>query len=179
MAKVPKSRLVTGAANIDLALSMLPVAVANRIAKPALKTFASVLAQGMRKALPAATTPGHTNQNIKKVIGSAGVKKYAGRTLAAKAGVNVGKASRSVVRAFAPHAHLYAMGTLARVQNKTGRSTGTMPANPFVRVGARAVEARARNRMFETFRKRWAKEVPKLMQKAGVKKLKSAIGGIL
>lgn len=33
----------------------------------------------------------------------------------------------------APHAHLYEFGTGPRVQAKTGRSTGAMPARPFMR----------------------------------------------
>ncbi|OIQ32307.1 MAG: hypothetical protein BM562_05410 [Alphaproteobacteria bacterium MedPE-SWcel] len=33
----------------------------------------------------------------------------------------------------APHAHLYEFGTGPRVQTSTGRSTGAMPARPFLR----------------------------------------------
>lgn len=33
----------------------------------------------------------------------------------------------------APHAHLYEFGTGPRVQSTTGRSTGAMPARPFLR----------------------------------------------
>jgi len=47
----------------------------------------------------------------------------------------------------APHDHLVEYGTVARVQKKTGRATGVMPAHPFFRPAIDANLGRVQNQI--------------------------------
>lgn len=59
--------------------------------------------------------------------------------------LSTGRTLRWKVRSKAPHAHLYEYGTVERFHNRTGKSTGTMPAKPtFI-----PIAQRHRRRMFE------------------------------
>jgi HK97 gp10 family phage protein len=85
--------------------------------EPILLEAAYDLAEAMRAKAPQGPTG-----NLKKSIRARLLKQYAGHP-AAGAGVDRKKAS---------HAHLVEFGTVQRHQ-KSGKSTGTMPAKPFLR----------------------------------------------
>lgn len=131
--------IITGDKTIDDNLAKLGASVANKLARYALQAGISVISKAMRKAAPV----GPTGQ-LKRSIGSRVSKTSDG--FVAKAGVNVGKRTVKRKVRFAPHAHLFALGTQARyrqtiggkfayVRNPTREqlSTGTMPANSFIR----------------------------------------------
>ncbi|TNJ39251.1 hypothetical protein [Phaeobacter sp. B1627] len=62
----------------------------------------------------------------------------------------------------APHAHLYEFGTGVRVQASTGRSTGAMPARPFLRPAWDAGQAV----MLATLRREVWAEIEKSVERA-------------
>ncbi|TDK51140.1 HK97-gp10 family putative phage morphogenesis protein [Antarcticimicrobium luteum] len=70
----------------------------------------------------------------------------------------------------APHAHLYEFGTVERIQTKTGKSVGVMPARPFLRP---AWDANAAGMLEVLKREVWA-EIEKATERARRKAAKAA-----
>jgi HK97 gp10 family phage protein len=99
----------------------------------------ALLRKSIRSEIPA------KDKAIKKSVGSK-VKINKKDGVVAKVGLNIGKKKG---RGYAPHAILYVAGTVPRVQKKTGRPTGRMPANPVVQKGVAAGEAQAKRGMTE------------------------------
>lgn len=153
---------LTGDKELEATLSRLADKAADRVARSALGAGLTVLVKAMRKAAPVGPT-GNLRRSIGRRLES---RKRSGR-LIAKAGVNVGKGAVRKGRT-APHSHLVAMGTQRRSRKRLGGqfagiadptpqqlSTGTMPANPFIR---RATES-SRSAVALAMRKRAEKKL--------------------
>lgn len=143
-------KLLTGDDELEAMLKHLADKSADRIAKAALGAGISAIAKELRKAAPVGPTG-----NMKASIGRRLEKARGKNKASAKAGLNVGKQTakkkqliqqKSGGRVLAPHAHLVALGTKERHRTKLGGrfagisepteeqlSTGSMPANDFVR----------------------------------------------
>lgn len=165
-------------------LTTLSLGGANRASRKAIRAGLRVLRDAMRQSAPV------KKGQLRKSIGVRFRKVRRGPNrgvIEAKAGLNVGKKPRKKSStpggedrpndAYAPHAHLVALGTRPRWQGvKYGRRsrttgefetdkdeltgnkikyTGIMPANPFVRWAAHRVEnsavAAVRRRFYEAF----------------------------
>lgn len=118
--------LLTGVKELDAELIRLK----NRgtgLAKKGFSKCMTLLVKDMRRR----AVKGQTGQ-LKKSIGKRFVKNRRSKEVTAKVGVNVAKKADDLKRAQAPHAHLVGLGTGPRT-TRAGKSTGTMPKNPFVR----------------------------------------------
>jgi hypothetical protein len=93
----------------------------------------TTLAKAIRREIPASA------KGIRKSIGSK-VKVSKSKGVEAKVGTNVGKKKG---KGHVPHASVYVLGSGERVQTKTGRPTGKMPANPVVKTGIAKSEKQA------------------------------------
>jgi hypothetical protein len=130
---------------------------------------------------------------LRASIGSRTVRiRASGGVITAKAGINVGKRPLGRSKNLAPHSHLVALGTKLRTRQRIGgkfrfleptpfhpheprsRSTGIMPANPFIRSASAAAAGSVRFTMRETIVKGIAKEVNRIGRKTG-----RAVGGVL
>jgi len=143
-------KFLTGDEELERMLKHLADRTADRIARSALGAGISAIAKDLRKAAPKGPTG-----NLKASIGRRMDKPRGKNAASAKAGLNVGKQTakkqaqiklRSGGRVMAPHAHLVSLGTKQRTRTRLGGryasiaeptgqqlSTGTMPANDFVR----------------------------------------------
>lgn len=124
--------VITGDRQLERALSRLADKSADRVASAAIRGGLRAIVLAAKKDAPVGPTG-----NLRKSIRSRFERsRYTGK-LSAKAGLNVGKRAKledgSRIGARAPHAHLVALGTKQRA-HKSGKSTGTMPANPFMRL---------------------------------------------
>lgn len=160
---------ITGDKELDAKLSVLKTSVANKLAKYSLQAMASKLSASIRKAAPKGPT-----KNLKASVGSR-VGKVTGGIVTAKVGLNVGKRTEKRRGRMAPHSHLVALGTVARFRKTIGGwygyiktpsqqqlSTGTMPANPFVKLAVTSGMSAARSAMTKNATKNLAKELAKL-----------------
>ena len=88
---------------------------------------------------------------------------------AAKEGSKVGKQKKTAAvmnkGRRAPHSHLVALGTVQRF-HKSGKSTGMMPANPFVKFASTGAESSVKNMMRERARRGIQKQTALAMGKA-------------
>ena len=166
---------LTGDKELEATLKNLADKEAYKIARSALGAGLSKMAAAIRRAAPVGPTG-----NLKANIGKRLEKGKRGGKIMAKAGVNVGKTKKTEKAAGksgrdrAPHAHLVALGTQRRarqaiggrfagIRNPTDQqlSTGTMPANPFVK---QAVQS-SKSSVTEAMQKRAAKALAKALQK--------------
>lgn len=139
---------------------------ANRLAKSVLAAGGTVAVKEIKKAAPHGTTG-----QEEKSIGKRTEKNTKGGIITEKVGIGVGKPRSG----YQPHVHLVALGTKPRfrrsiggrfsyIKNPTTRqlSTGTMPANPFVREAFNRSRSAAIAAMNKRFEKKLAEEVAKL-----------------
>jgi HK97 gp10 family phage protein len=177
-------RYLTGDDAIEAMLKDLAEKEADRIAKSVLGAGLTVISKQMRKDAPKGPTG-----NLKKSIGKRLERGKRGGNFTAKAGINVGKRKRSRadakgpetvsgvnVRPTAPHAHLVGLGTGPRRRRAIGGSyggrikdptpqqlsTGSMPANPFIREAYR----KSQGAMQAAMRKRAVKALERAAAKA-------------
>ena len=160
---------ITGDKKLDAMLAKLSDKVGQRLTKYAMKAGVSKLSAAIRKAAPVGPTG-----NLKKSVGSRVDEKSKG-IFEGKAGLNVGKNSPKRSGRSAPHSHLVALGTVARVRKTIGGrfgylrnptpqqlSTGTMPANSFVKTAAASAQGAVYAAMRKNFGRNLAKELSKL-----------------
>lgn len=150
---------VTGDRAIDAQLKAFEMRTYS-IVRPGLSKALTVLARAIRRNAPVGET-----RNLKKAIGKrlARSQRQGQTTITAKVGVNVGlrpSAGKPGGKQQAPHAHLVALGTGER-RRKSGGSTGTMPANPFVKTAISGATASARAALLEGIRKALARVLAK------------------
>jgi HK97 gp10 family phage protein len=173
---------VTGNEELDANLRELAGPAATRISKGALSAGVKVLAAAQRAKAPVGKTG-----NLKADIGSRNIKGASSRGFTGKAGIGVGKkrvgtlvnrgsnfkATAGITTA--RHGHLVGLGTKMRTRKKVGgkfagaqnKSTGKMPANPFIRTASQQARGAVINAMREKIRQGVAREVNKLSRKAG------------
>lgn len=154
-----KNATLTGVKEIDAVIRTLASKEGDKVAKAALSGGTSELAKGIKKEAPKGPT-----QNLKKSIKGRFDKSKGGKYITAKAGPNVAKQKQTADgmnrRGRAPHSHLVALGTKPRTRKRIGGkfaylkhptrqqlSTGVMPANPFVRLGAAKAQPKILPRM--------------------------------
>lgn len=136
-------KYITGDKALERRLVFLGDKAADRVARSAQGAKLTVINKAQKAAAPVGPTG-----NMKANVGKRNEKQKRTGIFEAKTGINVGKQSskkrRGVKRA--PHGHLVALGTKPRFRKALGGrfeyirkpsreqlSTGTMPANPFIR----------------------------------------------
>ena len=166
-------KILTGDKELEATLKELADKAADRVAKSALGAGLNVIRRAIKKAAPVGPTG-----NLKASIGKRLEKGKRGRAFTAKAGINVGRKTKKEkttgIMARAPHAHLVALGTqrrsrktlggkFANIVNPTSEqlSTGTMPANPFVKQAAASAQGAAAIAMRKQAAKALAREAAK------------------
>ena len=158
-------KVLTGDKELEKTLKELGDKAADRVAKSVLNAGLTPVVKEAKKRAPG---------SIKNAIGKRNTRDRKGQH-EAKAGIGVGKrksikkskgslarqkAIASNTSMNAPHAHLVALGTVARKRQRIGGkfsylnnpsdrqlSTGTMPANPFFRKAYEATKGTAAERM--------------------------------
>lgn len=130
MAKSFFESYVTGDAALDRKLEQLKEKTRKKFTRAALSKGGTLLVRSIKAEAPVGKT-----KKLKKSIGKSLKKVKSFKTgedfQGLRAGANVGKkAERS-----APHTHLNVLGTQERF-TKSGKSTGKMTANDFVKRGA-------------------------------------------
>ncbi len=157
-------KFLTGDDLIEKALGRLASdKVADRFAKSCLNAGLTVVAKSIKKAAP----QGASGQ-LKASIGKRLERNKKNGIVTAKTGVNVGKQKKGKERNVAPHSHLVALGTRARTRKSIGGrfsylknpteqqlSSGTMPANHFVKTAYNS----ARSAMTAAMQKRAMKKL--------------------
>ncbi|MDE2426783.1 MAG: HK97 gp10 family phage protein [Elusimicrobia bacterium] len=187
MAAPKVTAIVTGDADLDANLRALDDAMRTRIAKSAVNAGAKEIAKAERALAPV------RSGTLRSAISSRIVKGSSAKGVEAKAGINVGKRSAGRVvnqsthtkssgvkgLASAPHSHLVALGTRARVRQRIGgkfaylepsprsRSTGTMPANPFIKVASQTAQSSARFAIKQAIVKGVQREVNRFGKRTG------------
>lgn len=164
--------ILTGDKEIEATLTKLADKAADRVARNALGAGLTVVAKAMKQAAPVGKTG-----SVKASIGKRNEKKKRSGVMEAKAGVNVGKKTK-IKGKFAPHAHLVALGTKPRQRKRIGGrfsyltnptpqqlSTGTMPANSFVRMAYESSRSAARTAMTVAAKRSLGREVAKARKK--------------
>jgi HK97 gp10 family phage protein len=164
--------ILTGDKEIENTLTKLADKAADRVARNALGAGLTVVAKAMKQAAPVGKTGA-----VKASIGKRNEKKKRTGVMEAKAGINVGKKTKQKGR-FAPHAHLVALGTKPRQRKRIGGrfsylknptpqqlSTGTMPANSFVRMAYESSRSAARTAMTIAAKRSLGREVAKARKK--------------
>ena len=166
-------QILTGVAEIEKILSGLSDKAGDKIARSALGAGLGLVAKKIKKAAPVGKT-----KALRNSIGKRFEKRKRPQWFQAKAGVNVGKQKKTAEgfdgRINAPHAHLVALGTSGRKRKRIGGrfsyirkptaaqlSTGTMPANPFLKQAYMSAKAEASERMKAKAKERLAKELAK------------------
>ena len=166
---------LTGNKEIEALLKKMADKEADKISRSALGAGLSVIAKAIKKAAPVGPTG-----NLRNSIGKRLEKGKKGGAITAKTGINVGKRTKKektagkLTTGRAPHAHLVALGTVARNRKSIGGkfsyvktpseqqlSTGTMPANPFAKVAASSAMASANAAMVKQAKKALAKAIAK------------------
>lgn len=188
---MPVTMLTTGVEDLDANLKQLAGPVAQRISRAAIKAGAMEVAKYQRMAAPVGPTG-----NLRKSIGYRADRASNG-LVRAKAGINVGKqpvrggtykAISTHTRQYwqgAPHSHLVALGTKSRTRQRIGgkfrylepnayhtqpprsRSTGKMPANPFIRQAAASAAGPAQYAIRNKIAAGIAAEVNRIGQRTG------------
>jgi hypothetical protein len=168
-----KQRVLTGVPELDSAMQQLAIPIANRIGKAALRAGVKAVAKAQKAAAPVGKTGG-----VQASIGSR-MDAYGRQGLInAKAGVGVGKTTKTRTAVDAPHAHLVAAGTKKRwrkriggkyawIKNPTNRqlSTGAVTPQDFIRRGYAAASSTLQSDMLAAARKQMVKETAKLAAK--------------
>lgn len=167
-------QVITGHKEIEDAISQLIDKVADKVARAALGGAMSATAAAIRREAPKGPSG-----NLRRGIKGRFVNGSRKNKPTAKVGVNVGKQSRAEREAGrilrAPHAHLVALGTAKRQRKSIGGrfaylstptaeqlSTGTMPANDFVRRGYQAASGKSAAAMIKRAIKALEREAKKL-----------------
>ena len=165
---------ITGVPELEAALKGLSDRTADKVSRSAISAGLTLMRREIRKAAPKGPTG-----NLKKSIGKKFLKGKRGRAILAKAGVNVGKRKKGDDGGpLAPHAHLVALGTEQRTRKRLGGkfayirrptkaqlSTGVMPSNDFVSVGAMKAKAKLVPVMFKAAERALKREVAKQKKK--------------
>ena len=118
--------VVTGIAELDLALARLDDRTQRRIARPAISRGLTFLKRKIRKNAPVGPTG-----SLKKSIGTRFKKDRRKGMTSGKVGIDVGKKAKDQSEVNAPHGHLVALGTQQRA-TASGANRGKMPKNDFV-----------------------------------------------
>lgn len=172
-------QLLTGVPELEATLKGLADKAADRVARSAIGGGLTVAAKRIRQAAPKGKTGA-----LKKSIRSRFERRKGNRPPTAKVGVNVGKQKKTaegmVKQIRAPHAHLVALGTRPRKRKQLGGkfatitqpteqqlSTGTMPANPFVKKAFEAARPETMKRMAERAAKALEREAAKARKTKG------------
>lgn len=142
---------ILGVKALGRTLAKLGSAGARKVLRAGAGKVVTVLKKFIRKEIPA------HNKRIKKSVGSK-VRASKKDGVTAKVGLNIGKKAG---KGHAPHAMIYVGGTEDRVQKKTGRPTGRMPANPVVQRGVKAGKRQAIREMKKKMREVFRKEAKK------------------
>jgi HK97 gp10 family phage protein len=163
--------ILTGDKEIEKTLAKLADKAGDRVARNALGAGLTKVAKAMKQAAPVGKTGA-----VKASIGKRNEKSRKG-VFEAKAGVNVGKKTK-IKGKFAPHAHLVALGTKRRQRKAIGGrfsylknptpqqlSTGTMPANSFVRMAYESSRSAARTAMTIAAKRSLGRELAKARKK--------------
>lgn len=154
-------KFLTGVKELEATLRHLADKEADRISKAAINAGLTVVAKAEKRAAPVGKTGA-----LKASIGKRLERKKRSGLVVAKAGINVGKQSKKqTTKVRAPHSHLVGLGTGPRFRKtKDGRqvSTGSMPANPFIRVAA----ASSRGAVLAAMSKNAAKSLARAAAKA-------------
>ena len=150
---------LSGDRALVLRLENLSKEGSKRAMQSALAKGMQVVRNAIRKQIPDAITPGHDNEDFRKAVGSRFVKKRGKGIVAAKVGVDVGRAKgwakvrRSIPKGqrraawerfkaentpFNPHFHLLSAGTSVRRTKTTGANRGRMTAGNYVPRGVAA-----------------------------------------
>lgn len=170
---------VTGDKEIERKLKQLSEKGADRVARNILNAQLRSLVKAMKAAAPVGPTG-----NLKQGLGSRLEKERRTHLQQAKAGIEVGKRSRKKaikrLRAvgrtqYAPHGHLVGLGTEQRARKRIGGrfrviqnptpeqlSTGTMPANDFIRRATRSVMSTMKTAASKAFQRGFARELQKM-----------------
>lgn len=168
---------LTGVKEIDSALRKLSSKEGDKVAKAAISGGLAELSKAIKKEAP----KGETGL-LRKSIGKRFEKANGKKLVTAKAGVNVGKQKKTAEgmnsRKTAPHSHLVALGTAARTRKKIGGkfsyiqnptatqlSTGTMPSNPFVRLGTGKAQSKILGKMTKNAAKAMERQAIKARKK--------------
>ena len=151
---------ITGDKALAAKLQRLSTQGASRAMRKALRPGMNYLVKEVQNQIPNATTDGHDNNNIRKVVGTRLTSKRGEGLVGAKVGFNVGKtkgwaqAKKALApgtnrrKAFAkhrsaqgtPHAHLLALGTKNR-RTKRGVNRGQVKPGGFVPKAAAAASS--------------------------------------
>lgn len=168
---------LTGVKEIDAVIRKMASKDGDKIAKAAISGGLAELAKGIKSEAPKGATG-----LLRKSIGKRFEKPSGKKLVTAKAGVNVGKQKTTAKaingRPRAPHIHLVALGTVARtrkqiggrfsyIQNPTAKqlSTGTMPSNPFVKLGAGKAQSKILGKMTKNAAKAMERQALKARKK--------------
>lgn len=167
-------KYLTGDDGIEKALKYLAEKSADRIAKSALGAGLVVVNKAIKKAAPR----GKTNQ-LADSIGRRLERNKRNGVVTAKTGINVGKTKKGQDRKVAPHSHLVALGTRPRTRRTIGGrfayiknptdtqlSTGSMPANHFVRTAYQQSRSAAQAAMRKRAEKKLVDEAAKARSKS-------------
>lgn len=173
-------KILTGDKELERTLKTLADKAADRVAKGTLGAGLTVIAREMKRDAPVGKT-GH----LKSEIGKRNERNKRKGLYEAKAGIGVGKRKKPKSQkgqtqriAGAPHGHLVGLGTKPRTRKKLGGrfayiknptsqqlSTGTMPANPFVKRAYHAARSSAETAMQKRAAKALAREAAKARSK--------------
>jgi len=138
----------TGLKEVDEVLSVLERKTGKKIAAKAIRAGLTIMAREIRKRAPIGAT-----KRLKKSISGRFRKTRDRMMMEGKAGINVGR-KKSDKSSFAPHGHLYVLGTKnrqAKSRNKKPMSfpanRGRLMSNNFVRHGVNAALPQLKNTM--------------------------------
>lgn len=180
-----------GFAALQLALDELPANLGKAAARRAMRRAGEDMADAQRALVPVAS--GELRDSIGLDVSTrnlTGLAAYAdaraaggssrdaaramrtARRTAKKAGAAQGTRIAVNVGAKAPHAHLVEFGTAPRKQ-KNGKSTGTMPAEPFIRPAFDA----GKDRAIATIRDGLAEEIKLTAARAAKRAARKALKG--
>ena len=128
MAKAAATIKIEGARELDRALSELAKRVRNKIAKKAIRAASTPMMKAMRRNAPKRSKQGSQTKKRPGVLKRSIARKLWRSKRTGNHVAIIGPRSKA-----APHAWLVENGTAPRVQTSTGRFTGSMPPNAFMR----------------------------------------------
>lgn len=148
--------VVTGIPQLDAKLKDIAIRVARKASTAALRAGMTIVAQGIRREVPRAETPGHGTEGLKRSIKGRQTRQRSTGIMTAKVGVKVGASGEEVnahrwgKEASQQVFHLLALGTKKRYTGSKGvgyrhrrivqtgnprRYTGFVRPNAFVKRG--------------------------------------------
>lgn len=137
---------LTGDRQLDARMSLLDKRTRKKYTRRAVGKGGTILVRALKRAAPVGKT-----RNLKKAIGRSmkKVKQGADKFFQGlRVGMNVGK---KITRQ-APHGHLVVLGTRKR-KTKSGKSTGRMPKNDFIKPVVRANARKVRDKIAAELKK--------------------------